>query len=397
MKMQSKYYLAWATDEEIRNKGANGGFVTAALVSALETDFIDLALVVKKKSVYEGIPVLTSDPEVVKECSGSLHGVPLNLAKCVLESAPDKRIGLPTKPCDARGIIELAKRRQINLENVFLIGLNCGGTLHPLGMREMAVEFFGLAPESVLKEEIQAGQLFLVHEEEGAEKEKGIKIAELEKKGSGRRDACKVCVTKIPVMADLACGNWGVPQGEQKTFVEVLTEKGAAFFNNALSNSAIEVEDAPEEGIKLRAKIGAGMQKYAEQWSEELDLLRSLSPAERFAFYKKELERCIHCGACKEVCPVCACECDSKCLEQHDERDAYAISMYNLVRILHLMDSCIHCGQCEEVCPVDIPLTLIQRRFSERMQRHLDYTPGMDVTQTPPLNETKLRWSAGVE
>jgi formate dehydrogenase subunit beta len=395
--MRSKCYLAWAADEEVRNKGANGGFVTATLVSALETNFIDLALVVKKKSVYEGIPVLTNDPEEVKESAGSLHGVPLNLAKCLLESAPDKRIGLPTKPCDARGIIELAKRRQINLENVYLIGLNCGGTLHPLRMREMAMDFFGLDPESVRKEEIQEGQLFLVYEDAGAEKEKGIKINELEKKGSGRRDACKVCNTKIPEMADLACGNWGVPPGEKKTFVEVLTEKGAMIFNNALSNGAIEVEDAPEQGIELREKVEAGMQKLAERWREELDLLRSSSSSERFAFYKRELERCIHCSACKVVCPVCACEDDSKCLEQHDEKDAYAISMYNLLRILHLMDSCIHCGQCEEVCPVDIPLTLIQRRFSERMQRHLDYTPGMDVTQMPPFNETKLRWSAEAE
>ena len=184
--MQSKYYLAWATDEEIRNKGANGGFVTATLASALETNFIDLALVVQKKSIYEGIPVLTSDPEVVKESGGSLHGVPLNLAKYVLESMPDKRIGLPAKPCDARGIIELAKRKQINLENVYLIGLNCGGTLHPLQLREMASapDCFGLDPDSVLKEEITGGKLFLVHETGGKEEEQGIRIDELEKQGT---------------------------------------------------------------------------------------------------------------------------------------------------------------------------------------------------------------------
>ncbi len=397
--MQSKCHLAWATDEEIRNKGANGGFVTATLVSALETNFIDLALVVKKKSVYEGILVLTSDPEEVKASAGSLHGVPINLAQSVLEYAADKRVGLPTKPCDARGIIELVKRKQINLENVYLIGLNCGGTLHPLRMREMAMaaDCFGIDPDSVQREEITGGKLFLEYNEEGEEKEQGIKIDELERQGRGRRDACKSCITKIPIMADLACGNWGVPPGEKKTFVEVLTEKGAAILNNALTSGAIAVEDAPLEGIELRKKIEASMQKLAERWKGALDPLIDLSPSERFAFYKEELQRCIHCGACREVCPVCACEEDAKCLGLNEESDAYAVSMYNLIRIVHLMDSCIHCGQCEEVCPVDIPLTLIQRRFSERMQRHLEYTPGMDVTQTPPLNETKLRWSAEVE
>lgn len=391
----SKYYLAWAKDEEIRKKGANGGFVTATLVSALENNFIDAALVVAKKSVYEGIPVLTSDPEVVKECAGSLHGAPINLTKYVVDYAAKKRIGLPTKPCDARGIIEQAKRRQVNLDNIFMIGLNCGGTLHPLRMREMAADFYELDPDSVVKEEIKEGKIFLVSEEEGGEeKEKWIKIDELEQKGYGRRDACKSCVTKIPTSADLACGNWGVPQGEKKTFVEVLTEKGEAILKNAIDSGYVDIEEAPGKGIEMRKKIEAGMQKLATSWKERMDEVSTLSRSGRFEFYVDALKNCIHCGACKEVCPVCACEADSKCLDMNDERDSYAISMYNMLRIFHLMDSCIHCGQCEDVCPVDIPLTLIQRRFSERMQRHLGYIPGMDVKEKPPLYETELRWSA---
>ncbi len=391
----SRYYLAWAKDDAIRKKGANGGFVTATLVSALEADFIDVALVVKKKSVYEGIPVLTNDPEEIKESSGSLHCVPLNLTKYVVEYAAKKRIGLPTKPCDARGIIEQAKRRQASLENVYMIGLNCGATLHPLRMREIAA-YYGLDPDSVVREEIKEGKIFLVSDEEGKEKEKWMKIDELEEKGYGRRDACKSCVTKIPTMADLACGNWG-SNDEKKTFVDVLTDKGETLFKNAVDSGYVAIEEAPGKGIETRQRIDAGMQKRAASWKEKMDALKALSRSERFEFYVDALKNCIHCGACKEVCPVCACEEDAKCTGLYDERDSYAISMYNLVRIFHLMDSCIHCGQCEDVCPVDIPLTLIQRRFSERMQRHLGYTPGMDVTKKPPLYETELRWSAEAE
>jgi len=49
-------YLAWATDEKIRDRAANGGFVTAVLVAALEKDLLDAVIVVKKEDVYEGIP-----------------------------------------------------------------------------------------------------------------------------------------------------------------------------------------------------------------------------------------------------------------------------------------------------------------------------------------------------
>ncbi|MCW3133222.1 MAG: Coenzyme F420 hydrogenase/dehydrogenase, beta subunit C-terminal domain [Methanophagales archaeon] len=388
-----RYYLAWAKDERIREKGANGGFVTATLVSALETGFIDAALVVEKKSVYEGIPVLTSNPEVVKECAGSLHGAPINLTKYVVDYGAKKRIGLPTKPCDARGIIEQAKRRQVNLDNIFMIGLNCGGTLHPLRMREMAADFFGFDPDAVVKEEIKEGKICLVSKEEGmGEKEKWMKIDALEQKGYGRRDACKSCVTKIPTSADLACGNWG-SNDTQKTFVEVLTEKGEAILKNAIESGYVEIEEAPGEGIEKRKQIEAGMQKLAEDWKERMDEVSALSRSERLEFYVDALKNCIGCGACKEVCPVCACEAGAKCLDMNDARDSYVVSMYNMLRIFHLMDSCIGCGECEDVCPVDIPLTLIHRRFSERMQRHLGYTPGMDVKERPPLYETELRWS----
>jgi len=373
-----RYYLAWAKDERIREKGANGGFVTATLVSALETGFIDAALVVEKKSVYEGIPVLTSNPEVVKECAGSLHGAPINLTKYVVDYGAKKRIGLPTK----------------NLDNIFMIGLNCGGTLHPLRMREIAADFLGFDPDAVVKEEIKEGKICLMSKEEGmGEKEKWMKIDALEQKGYGRRDACKSCVTKIPTSADLACGNWG-SNDTQKTFVEVLTEKGEAILKNAIESGYVEIEEAPGEGIEKRKQIEAGMQRLAEDWKERMDEVSALSRSERLEFYVDALKNCIGCGACKEVCPVCACEAGAKCLDMNDARDSYVVSMYNMLRIFHLMDSCIGCGECEDVCPVDIPLTLIHRRFSERMQRHLGYTPGMDVKERPPLYETELRWSA---
>ena len=38
----SKCYFGWAKDESIRERGANGGFVTATLVGALETGLICL-------------------------------------------------------------------------------------------------------------------------------------------------------------------------------------------------------------------------------------------------------------------------------------------------------------------------------------------------------------------
>jgi len=65
------------------------------------------------------------------------------------------------------------------------------------------------------------------------------------------------------------------------------------------------------------------------------------------------------------------------------------MSMYHLVRFLHLADACIGCGQCSDVCPVDIPLTRLYRRFANPMQQELKYEPGMDMRK-PPYFEVKL-------
>ncbi len=392
-------YLGWSKEEDIRERGENGGFVTALLSGALESGFLDDVLVVKRKSIYEGIPVITRDVNEVKESAGSLHAAPLNLAKKVVDyyrrGPRDRKIGLPAKPCDARSLIEQRKRQQIPPENVYMIGLNCGGTMHPLNMRETISSVFGIDPDAVIKEEIKEGKLFISYISDGREEKKAFRMDELEEKGYGRRDACKSCDTNIPTMADIACGNWGVPkeESEKKTFIEIFTDKGVEIVSSVMEGGYVEVEEASAKGIEIRKKIDERMRKLAEGWKERLDIVKDLSREERFKFYISTLRRCISCGACKEVCPVCACPGeDAKCVLLSDDRDSYLISMYDMVRLFHLMDSCIHCGQCEDVCPADIPLALIHRRFSDRMQERLGYRPGISIDERPPLYETKLMW-----
>ena len=56
---------------------------------------------------------------------------------------------------------ELAKRNQINMDNVVMIGLNCGGSIPPMQARRMIKEKYGVNPDSVFKEEIDKGQFII--------------------------------------------------------------------------------------------------------------------------------------------------------------------------------------------------------------------------------------------
>jgi formate dehydrogenase subunit beta len=380
-------YLGWSTKDEVREKGASGGLVTSVLAAALEKGLVEKVLVLKKISEYDAEPIITDSVDEVLESAGSLHAVPVGLSKKLgLQlTRLGKKIATVGKPCDVRGMYEMALRDQINIDNTYIVGLNCGGTMPPILTRKMLREVYEIDPEEVVEEEIAKGEL-IFKTKDG--KEIAKKIDELEEMGYGRRENCRYCFVKIPTNADLACGNWGVPKAKQgqATFVEVCSEKGIELLENAVNAGYIELESASEKGINARKKVEQAMIDLASKWREEL--LPSIPDEERLSFYIKELEDCIGCGACKTVCPVCACGDDSKCTTMISELDNHKISLYHLIRFLHIMDSCVACGMCTDVCPAEIKMSQLQARFSLPFQEEKEYVAGMTL-EKPPFFEVR--------
>ena len=375
--------VGYSTDPAVRNKGASGGLVTAVLAAALEKGLVEGVLILKHINEYEAVPVITDSVEEVLASGGSMHAVPVNLAKY----AVDRKIAMPAKPCDARGVIEQAKRNKVDIENTYIVGLNCGGSMHPVTTKEMLVEMYDIDPEDVVGEEIEKGKLSF-KTKDGSEK--AIPIDELEEAGYGRRESCRYCQVKIPTNADLACGNWGVIGGlsGNATFCQVMNEKGKRLLENAIDAGFIEVQPASEKGIEIREKVNNAMLKLGKEWEEKT--FTQIPDEERIKHYMEQFADCIDCGACKEVCPTCACGEDSKCTMFHDLSDNYRMSMYHMVRLLHLTDSCIGCGQCSDVCPSDIALTTTYKRFADPAQKKRNYKPGMDLV-TPPFFEVMIK------
>ena len=233
--MKGDMYLAWASDEKIRERAEYGGAVTALLKFALESKAVDAVVAVRARegNRFDGIPVTISDPEEVIETAGALHCASPNIARYLkeyLNGAFDMKLAVVCKPCDARAIIEMAKRNQVQLENLLLIGLNCTGTLPAAKAKQMLREEFGVQPEEVVREDIDEGKLTITLKD-GTQKAKDL--AELEERGYGRRENCRRCEINIPRMADLACGKWGT-EGKKATFIEVCSEKGSDFIEKAI-------------------------------------------------------------------------------------------------------------------------------------------------------------------
>ena len=176
---------AWTNDADIQKKAELGGAVTSLWKYALESKMVDAVLAITKGvDLYDAVPVIITDPKDLVKTAGSLHCGTLLIPKLIkkyLDGAKDKKIGVTVKGCDAMAFYELAKRKQINLDNIVMIGVNCGGSVSPVTARKMIADKYGVDPEKVHKEEIDKGQ-FIIEYEGG---HKGISVDELEEAGYG--------------------------------------------------------------------------------------------------------------------------------------------------------------------------------------------------------------------
>lgn len=127
-----------------------------------------------------------------------------------------------------------------------------------------------------------------------------------------------------------------------------------------------------------------------------VDKLDNMTEEERFAFWKKELSKCIRCNACRNVCPACSCvNCvfdnpDSN-IASKANADSFEEKLYHIIRAWHVAGRCTDCGECSRVCPQGIPLHLINRKFIKDMNAFYgEYQAGVNIEENAPLNSYKV-------
>ena len=127
-----------------------------------------------------------------------------------------------------------------------------------------------------------------------------------------------------------------------------------------------------------------------------VEKLEKMTEEERFAFWKKELSKCIRCNACRNVCPACSCV---NCVFDNPESgvaaksnaDSFEEKLYHVIRAWHVAGRCTDCGECSRVCPQGIPLHLINRKFIKDMNEFYgEYQAGVNIEENAPLNSYKI-------
>lgn len=336
-------YYATATDDDIKLKAQNGGAVTALMKYALESKMVDAILVVVKGTdIHDGVPTLITRPEEVLKSAGSVLGAHINMGKFIaeyLDGARDMRIAVSVKPCDARTLTTLAEAGKVNLDNIIMLGLNCGGTVKYIRSRE-SITASNEAMDRIVRDE-------------------------LEKNERSKRDNCLRCTTKIPTMSDLACGNWGIigPRVGKATFVEVCSEKGARLLRGAVNAGLLAIARPDPKGIELREKINYGMLKLARKRQDE----HFLEMRNDYYYWNHQFERCIKCMGCIAHCPVAY---DARLADASFEHGGSLPPKlaFHVARAAIVGANCINCGCCEDMCPMDIPLSQFHHDMAMRVR-----------------------------
>ena len=100
-----------------------------------------------------------------------------------------------------------------------------------------------------------------------------------------------------------------------------------------------------------------------------LEKLDKMTVAERWEFWRKELEPCFKCYACRAACPMCYCH---RCTVEYNQPQWIPVPSHpsgnlewHIMRAVHLIGRCIDCDACANACPLAIPFNLLNKRMLE--------------------------------
>ncbi|MFW9828374.1 MAG: Coenzyme F420 hydrogenase/dehydrogenase, beta subunit C-terminal domain [Candidatus Thorarchaeota archaeon] len=278
-----------------------------------------------------------------------------------VEGAMKERVGLIARPCDTRALIELAKIKQVNLNNLFIIGIEDRGMLPKAGREMRSIK--DVDATKIVKEKVGDKGL-IIKLEDGSIKELNISVAE----------NCLRCYRKIPVVADLTVSDLGIPVESDEIILKVYSDKGS----DVLDKSGVSKNPIPDKIKKAHSdKYNEIIEKAKEKRAKDLEEWDKLPQEEKIA----EILKCTMCNTCIRGCPVCYCV---DCILQKKRKDkTIDTATYQLTRIAHDADRCVECGNCDNNCPQNLPLSLYFQSLNEAFKKKFRYEAGMSLDDIP--------------
>ena len=211
------YYLCHATDRLIWQQGASGGFVTAALIYALDKKKIKYAAVITNDPDKPWLPkvVLAQSYKEVVEAAQSKYCVIPTLEILQEIKTITEPIAMVMLPCQAQAFMNIRMLYPKMFQNVvFTVGLMCGNSL-PFEATRDVLNHIGIKDITQItdlkyRDGFWHGEL---HVRLKDETEKGIPVGKYMRYMADfyRKDRCKVCVDGDAIFTDISSGDGWIP------------------------------------------------------------------------------------------------------------------------------------------------------------------------------------------
>jgi formate dehydrogenase (coenzyme F420) beta subunit len=125
----------------------------------------------------------------------------------------------------------------------------------------------------------------------------------------------------------------------------------------------------------------------------EVDEFEKLPIEERWAYFTKEMAKCIRCAACRNVCPSCYCRI---CFAEQSQpqwvgvgEDKSDTQMFQLMRMYHMVGRCVDCGSCISVCPMGVDLRKFLKKLDKDAFALFEHRAGVSPDVPAPLSTYK--------
>jgi formate dehydrogenase subunit beta len=272
-----------------------------------------------------------------------------------------KRIAAIVRPCEARATVELFKLGQVDLENIFLISIDCPGAL-PLA--------------DWVEDPQKAEEAF----------------SEILKGGPSERlrPVCQICDKFSATGAeDLHIATLGAESGS--IFLIPSSPKGEGILDCIGISAEADISGWEQTVNSLTAKRKEKRQKFLEEFKPKATGLDNLL---------NTFSKCINCHNCMRVCPICYCrqcffDSDNMKFAFEDYLNRAEVAgglrlppetlLFHIGRMLHMSLSCVSCGACEDACPTAIPVAQVFSLVGNKNQEEFGYVPGRSRDEPLPL------------